>query len=480
MIKNIQQLPSRYEPLIRTLGENAKTTFFEAEQDLQTMKTLLAQMRSSNQGKWMFVYHPSESGAGKTTFIHSLPIFLPEQIEGVIRLPTPTEITYDKIPAFLSAIPASKRVKVVNFDQHESLYYSEEQYRSMLVQVNGVLRNRNDLLLLWPVNDRTFAERLVTLQKKIGGMSAFGTHPIYEMSGIAKDHYKQVLERILKVANWTLEDAAIEWSEVDSMCAEAHNIGGFLDLIQAAVAARFDTGNIGFTPPKLVFVLSSGKPEVRDICRNLRRADSYYLEASRLMMYTKRSNHAEWWQERNKVLTTALPYIVALFDAQLLAVSGSTVVHATLNFGIPELVALANGVTKNLGNAKKVMSSTELFKFSNGQEVDSREYGLVVKDETLAAYARIQAQSKLKHKEINTSVMQLLETAGGGFTNVRYERPGGLTNGLQVDVMADHNGITHFLEFHHKADSETDNNAVAIYILGKLREYSVNYRLAKP
>jgi len=67
MIKNIQQLPSRYEPLTRTLGENAKTTFFEPAADMQPMKTLVAQMRSSNQGKWMFIYHPSESGAGKTT-----------------------------------------------------------------------------------------------------------------------------------------------------------------------------------------------------------------------------------------------------------------------------------------------------------------------------------------------------------------------------------------------------------------------------
>lgn len=480
MIKNIQQLPSRYEPLTRTLGENAKTTFFEPAADMQPMKTLVAQMRSSNQGKWMFVYHPSESGAGKTTFIHSLPLFLPEQIEAVHRLPPPANITYEQIPAYLNSIPSSKLVKVVNFDQHESLYYSEEQYRSLLVQVNGILRNRHDLLLLWPVNDKAFAERLVTLQKRIGGLSAFGAHPIYEMKGLAKNQFSQVLNRILTVANWTLSDAAIDSSEIDVLAAKADNIGGFLDLVQAAIAARFDTGTIGFTPPKLVFVLSSGKPEVRDVCRNLRRADSYYVEASRLMMYTKRSNVAEWWQERNKVLTTALPYIVALFDAQLLAISGSAVVHSVLNFGPPQLVGLASNVTKNLGNGKKVMTSTELLKFSNGMEVDSREYGLVVKDETLAAYAKIQEQSKLKHKEINRSVMQMLEAAGGGFTNFEFERAAGLTNGLQVDVLADREGERHFIELHHKADSETDNNSVAIYILGKLKEYAINYRLATP
>jgi hypothetical protein len=480
MIKNIQQLPSRYEPLMRTLGENAKTTFFEPSIDMQALKTLLAQMRSSTQGKWMFIYHPSESGAGKTTFIHSLSIFISDQIESVLRLPPPGEITYEQIPAYLNSIPVSKKVKVVNFDQHESLYYSEEQYRSLLVQINGILRNRDDLLILWPVNDIAFAERLVALQKKIGGLSAFGASPIYKMTGLPKDQFKQVLDRILTVANWTLNDAAIDESEIDALADRAENIGGFLDLVQMAIAARFDTGNIGFAPPKIVFVLSSGKPEVRDVCRNLRRADSYYVEASRLMMYTKRSNVAEWWQERNKVLTTALPFIVALFDAQLLAISGSAVVHSVLNFGEADLVALANNVTKNLGNGKKVMTSTELLKFSNGLEVDSREYGLVVKDETREAYARIQAQSKLKHKAINASVMSLLEVAGGGFKNVEYEQTAGLTKGLLVDVLADRDGEKHFIELHHKADAETDNNAVAIYILGKLKEYAINYGIAKP
>lgn len=113
-------------------------------------------------------------------------------------------------------------------------------------------------------------------------------------------------------------------------------------------------------------------------------------------------------------------------------------------------------------------------------EVDSREYGLVVKDETRAAYAKIQAQSKLRHKEINSSVMSLLEASGGGFSKVQFERPGGLTNGLQVDVVADRSSEVHFIEFHHKADTETDNNSVAIYILGKLKEYAINYRIAKP
>jgi hypothetical protein len=313
LIDDIKKLPARYEPLVRTLGEKANTTLFEQSVDLRVVKTLIAQARSSNQSKWMFVYHPSESGAGKTTFIHSTSVFLPDEVSRVERLPAPNKIRTIEIPEYLAAIPISDKTTVVNFDQRESLSLSDSEYRSLLVQINGILRNRSDLLLLWPVNDRPFAETLVALQRKIGGVSAFGSHPIYEMVGLPSEKYNDVLGRILKVANWSLEDAALDWAELEKVTAKADNIGNYLDRVQEAIAARFDVGSIGFAPPKVVFVLSSGKREVRDICRNIRRADSYYLEASRLMMYTKRSNVVEWWQERGKDLTTALPYIVALF-----------------------------------------------------------------------------------------------------------------------------------------------------------------------
>jgi len=307
----------------------------------------------------MFVYHPSESGAGKTTFIHSLAVFLSDQVESVVRLPPPTDLTTQDIPSYLNGLPPTKRITIVNFDQRESLHYTGSEYRSLLVQINSILRNRDDLLILWPVNDRPFAESLVSLQRKIGGASAFGSRAIYEMRGLTSDKYPSVLDRILKVANWTLEDAALDWSELEQITAGAENIGSYLDKVQSAVAERFDTDRIGFTPPKVVFVLSSGKREVRDVCRNLRRADSYYVEASRLMMYTKRSNVAEWWQERNKVLTTGLSYVIALFNAQLLAISGSSVVHATMNFGPSDLAAVAQSVDRNVGNAKKIITSTE-------------------------------------------------------------------------------------------------------------------------
>ena len=76
--------------------------------------------------------------------------------------------------------------------------------------------------------------------------------------------------------------------------------------------------------------------------------------------------------------------------------------------------------------------------------------------------------------------MRLVAEAGGGFSNVQLEQAAGVAQGLVIDVTAERDGVEHAIEFHHKADRETDSNPVAIYALTKLKEYAINYGLAGP
>jgi hypothetical protein len=251
-------------------------------------------------------------------------------------------------------VPVTERVKIFNLDGHESFIYTDDQYRNFSVQLNHLLRHRKDILILWPVNDHSFAEKIVSILKSVGGNSPFGTNPIYKMKGLSSNQFSSVLEGILKIANWRLDDAALSHEIIEKVTLESTNIGDYLDRVQSEITKRFNVDEIGFEPPQVIFALSSGKPEVREICRNVRRADSFYIEASRLLMYTKSSNIADWWKERNNELKTSLPYVIALFNAQLVSLSGSAVVHSVHNFGSEELSSLIYGVTKNVGNAQKV------------------------------------------------------------------------------------------------------------------------------
>jgi hypothetical protein len=83
---SIKSLPSRYEPLVGLFGEQAKTTFVKQEEDIKVIARLINQAHSAFQGKLQFIYSTTESGAGKTTFIQSLELFLPDFVDSVIRV----------------------------------------------------------------------------------------------------------------------------------------------------------------------------------------------------------------------------------------------------------------------------------------------------------------------------------------------------------------------------------------------------------
>ena len=474
---SIKSLPSRYEPLIGLFGEGAKNTFVKQTEDLQEIVRLINQIKSAYQGKLQFIYSETESGAGKTTFIQSLDSFLPNLVESVIRVTDDGGDSLDTILTSIRNSDVTEKLKVFNLDGHESFIYTDEEYRNFLVQLNKLLRTRQDIFVLCAVNHFLFAERIVSILRSVGGNSPFGNNPIYRMRGLLSTQFTSVLEGILKIANWQLEDAALSWDEIENVTKNSSNIGEYLDKVQAAIAQRFNIEEIGFEPPQVIFALSSGKAEIRETCRSVRRADSFYLEASRLLMYTTKSNVVEWWHTRNTQSKTSLSYVISLFNAQLVSLSGSAVVHAVHNFGFEELSSLIVGVTKNLGNAQTTIKSTELYKYSIGEGADRNIYGKPAKNETVSSYYKIQEKSKEKHKEINMAIMGLIEKAEGGFVNTKYESS---EKGLLVDVVTEINYLPCFIEFHHKSEAETNENKISIYILEKLKEYAINYHISPP
>lgn len=122
-----------------------------------------------------------------------------------MRLPQQHELAVQDIPGYIAKLPVTEKFTVVNFDGREAPYFDEPQYQTSLGALNAMLRTRKDLLVIWPVTDKAFADKLVGLLQKAGGQSVFGPQPIHVLSGLPKAKYLQVLEKILQIANWRLE-----------------------------------------------------------------------------------------------------------------------------------------------------------------------------------------------------------------------------------------------------------------------------------
>lgn len=472
----ITALPTRYEPLVRVLGDQkAKTTFIPCQDDLERAKRLIASSESAGQGKFCFLEAPS--GFGKSTFVHSLETFMSDRVAQVIRLPPPYELKLGEIPGYIARLKASKKFTVVNFDNREAPLFDPPEYQTFLGELNGVLRTRPDVLVYWPVTDNGFASALVALLERVGGRSAFGPDAIQKMVGLRKEQYPQVLEKLLQVANWQLEDAAIDHKEAEALISESASIGEYLEKLHSLIVARFDVEGMGVRFPELIIVVGSDDLKLRETCRSLRRADSFYVEASRLLMYTKRSNVAEWWANRATDLKSALPHVIALLNVQLVSASASTVVHSVLRFGVPDLKALVQGVREDKGNARKIMKASELFRLCQGGGTDYRDFGSNVSPRTLESYRRVQAVSELKHKQINDAVVSMMRDSELHLNGLSLETV--LAAGLVSDAAYEGPNGKIALEFHYKTAAESTNNKIAIYVLEKIKVYAINFGLAQ-
>jgi hypothetical protein len=149
-----------------------------------------------------------------------------------------------------------------------------------------------------------------------------------------------------------------------------------------------------------------------------------------------------------------------------------------LQYGTEDLKKAVEGVRADKGNAKRVMASSELWKFVAAEALDNREYGSSVGSQTYESFARIQKLSETKHKELNTALIESVRDAGADLpADLAYEAA--VIVGQQSDVLYTRPDGKVALEFHHKAAEESTENKIAIYVLEKLKEYAINFGLAK-
>lgn len=475
-------IPSRFEPLQEAFGDHRlPTVLIRVDSDIELFKRLAIKVRTAHQGKLIFLY--GESGSGKTTTCYSLRIFLPDDFATYEVLPPPWELPHDQIPAYIAKRFAQRRdnrITIVAIDRREMPELDDVAFKRLLTQLNGLLRTRPDLLLIWPVTDEDFARRAADLLIQCGGYSALTGDPIVCLTGLAQRDYRTVLERMLNAMAWDLSDASVQWGEVDSIAARHSTIGGFLDEVQRLVAERtkIDRDGVGVRFPTLVIAISSDGP-IQQVCSQLRRANSYYIEGARLLMETRESNAAEWWLKRQDE-QYSLPFVIGQFQAQLVSLTPTTVVAAVGLHGGDETKPLVGRSGRSRASAVKSLMATEFYRYFTGH-ADGIAGGSGAKPTlaTLGAYQRIRALSETKHTEINRAIITLAQDAGINFGDVTYEDR--LTErGLRTDVVLRQDGRTVALELHHKSKGECTPNKVAIYVLEKLKVYAIDYGLATP
>ena len=474
-------VPTRYEGLLDAVGQQQiGQVELESEADFASIKEALVEVTGSGQGKLLFLL--GDTGVGKTTLAASCQLYLANHVTKVVTPPPDYELPLGELPGWLNkGVQSGDRergIVVVNLDGRELPAVDAAARQAAMVNLNAYLRRTKNLLAVWPVINRSFAEELVRLLSEVGGKSALSRRLIYEVAGVPKKRYFDALLLVLSATGTRLEDAAVTRQEAEDLVEPAHSIGDYMRSIHDLVVSRYDIGELGTRLPRLSIVVSSNGDSA-EACRMLRRGSKYLADPERLLQFSRANVADDWRKYGKRNARHSLPFISSLFEVRLLNLTGSMVVNAC---AFAADARLREAVRKHYPNPVKTNAANTISKSSLVRSLTDQEdvgpAGGTASVEVAKAYLAIQRLSRESHREINQAIVAVLsDQLQIDLPNLQFEYQPHSHEALQVDCWYQRGDRPDTLEFTHRQADELTPAAISSYCLGKLRDYARDYGL---
>ena len=333
----VVSVPTRYESLLEAVGQQqVGQVLLESEPDLAVIKASLVEVASAGQGKLLFLL--GGSGVGKTTLAASCQLYLANHVVKVVTPPPDYELPLGELASWLNAnvltADREKGIVVVNLDGRELPAVDEAARQAAMVNLNAYFRRTKNLLAVWPVINRAFAEDLIRLLEEVGGRSALARQQICEVRGVPKSRYYDALHLLLSATGTRLEDAAVTRQEAEDLVEPSTTIGDYLRSVHDLVVSRYDIGELGTRLPRVSIVVSSNGDSA-DACRMLRRGSKYLADPERLLQFSRANVADDWRKYGKRNARHSLPFIASLFELRLLNLTGSMVVLSLIHISEP-------------------------------------------------------------------------------------------------------------------------------------------------
>jgi hypothetical protein len=477
----VVMVPTRYEALIEAVGqEHVGQVLLESPPDLAAIKEALVEVTSSAQSKLLFLL--GGTGVGKTTLAASSQLYLANFVSRVVVPPPDYELPLSDLPGWLhkTVLPADreKGIVVVNLDGRELPARDAPAHQAAMVNLNAYLRRTKNLLAVWPVINRAFAEDLIRLLEEVGGKSALVQKPICEVVGIPKNRYFDALQLLLSTTGTRLDDAAVTRAEAEALVDNSPTIGEYMTSIHGLVVARYDIGELGTQLPRVSIVVSSNGDSA-DACRMLRRGNKYLADPERLLQFSRANVADDWRKYGARNARHSLPFIASLFEVRLLHLTGSMVVNAcafSKDQRFQDIVR-AHYPSPVKTNAANTIRTSSLMRSLTDQE-DVGPAGGAASKEVSNAYLAVQELSKEAHGTINRAIVAVLtDQLQVELPKLQFEFQPHAHEALQVDCWFERRDRPETLEFTHRKVDELSPASISSYVLGKIRDYARDYGL---
>lgn len=229
-------VPDRYEGLARRAKEDIGSIVVPVPDAMLRIDEIFSRMNVAGRGAFLVL--EGESGAGKSTFLHTLRFFK----EGVTSLSVPGGAS---IRDFLGRHqPTGSEIEVFVLEEREAaLSFTNRELEDWLHAINGFIRSEKGerSLVVWPANTEDLRDRIVSLARRIGAEALIGTDKsAYKFPGPERALFPEIAQRTLAVLNQSagLSDLGLTAELLDQHVAVSDTVGSFLTRVHESIAAQ--------------------------------------------------------------------------------------------------------------------------------------------------------------------------------------------------------------------------------------------------
>lgn len=458
-------LPDRFDVLRD--HEELEAIVMPVESGLAMIDEQFTDLPSSGFGAMVILR--GKSGAGKTTFLDTIPMFRP----GVTAIRIPYG---ESIEETLSALEASDEYRLIIIEGREALgRVAPSEIEEGLHAINSFLRKKPGLnsLVVWPTNTDDLANTLSFIADQIGATALIGTDElVYNFSGPPSDDWRDIAEHTTAALNGSasLSTYGISEDEVLSLISESSTLGDFLKRVRRKGNKNAQQANVLVAAERCrvwTIVISSGNSDSEGDVAALTRGGLSQVDIDRLFTATGANALTEMKKhpERYGLLGMVL-------DARIIHIDPLTalaVARTFANEALKEAMSSHNMDTKSDNRAIERIESSQLSLLLSKRPLGTRKRGPKEGSNTKVAMNNLVNIARTHDSLPNRAFGEALKAAG---IIDNYEPEKSLSaNGtnMRTDLYVERNGVGYHLEFMWRA--EVGRADIANYVAKKLTSY---------
>lgn len=458
-------LPDRFDVLRDR--EELDVIVMPVESGLSMIDEQFSDLPSSGFGAMVILR--GKSGAGKTTFLDTVPMFRP----GVTAIRIPFG---ESVIERLDELEASDDYRMIIIEGREALgRVTESEIEEGLHAINAFLRSPagRTSLIVWPTNTDDLAKKLSSIASAVGASALIGTDDVvYQFDGPPESDWIQIAEQTTAALNSgaSLSAFGVSSEEAAKLVEDATSLGDFLKRVRKRGNSYVQQANVLVAAERCrvwTVVLSAGDSDSEGDVAALTRGRLSYVDIDRLFGSTGANALSEMKKQPERYGLLGM-----VLDARILHIDRLTALSVARTFGDEKLKAAMTSRGMDIKPDKKAIErilSSQLSSLLQDKMLGTLKRGPKEGSNTKAAMSNLVDIARTADSLVNRAFGEALKTAGIIDHYVTENTKTGNGTSRRTDLYVERAGVGYQLEFMWRG--KVGRADIANYVFGKLANY---------